>query len=191
MHPSYGHGVQRNPIRGPLAGRPGGRSCGQADCDPSALALLALQTHLTSAGRDDPTGYRKAKARSFFLRSKEQVQDLVKMLRRNAISRIPDFDSHPRPRRVCWFRIGPDCEGATAGHGLDGIQQDVEEELLHLLGVDEDLKGPGPVVPGHLDPSIGHLPRPEEDGLLDDRLDDHLLPGGGISIDHLQVLPNW
>jgi hypothetical protein len=91
---------------------------------------------------NDPVSNREAKANAPLPGGKEGVKKLIHILRRDADPRILDGKLDPLiPRRYLAAQFKP----PPFGHGLDGIQQEVESHLFHLFLVDGD-GGKGPEI---------------------------------------------
>ena len=84
---------------------------------------------------DDPVSDGEAKANASLFCGEEGIKQFIHVPRRNTDARI--LNGELNPLMIIWHRCAQ-TQLAALRHGLDGIQQEVEHHLLHLLPVDRD-----------------------------------------------------
>jgi len=114
------------------------RCCGQADDECRSLAPYVVVTqNLATVLLHDSVADAETKAGTFanFLRGEEGIEDLVGM--RDAVTVVGERNFH-RISGLGGHDL--DARGATdLAHRVVGVVQDVEEDLLELVGVTDDI----------------------------------------------------
>jgi len=104
---------------------------GEPDAEGGATADLAFKLDATAVGTDDTLNDHQAQAGALLLGGVEGLEDAVDLLLRNAAAGV----SHANPDAVGAL-AGLQGERAAFGHGLQGILDEVDEDLLDLRRVD-------------------------------------------------------
>jgi len=103
---------------------------------------------------------------------KKGVEDLREMLPRDAGPRVADVNAEVAAQLLCLVpETAFDRHGAALGHGLQGIEQDIDENLLDLTAVEGDVRGPGCELQHDPDPVLRKLGVHQGDGILDGAMD--------------------
>ena len=122
----------------------------QEDVERGALARLGIDIDETAGLLDDAVDRRQPEAGALadFLGREERLEDLVDDVDRNAGAGVADVDPHVVGRRHALvgqplgFRRryirGPHREPAAIGHGVAGVDGEIDDHLLELRDVDLD-----------------------------------------------------
>ncbi len=118
-------------------------------------------------GLDDLARRGQAKARPPLLRGKERLEDLAQHLGRHPLARVDQAQAHGAPA-VHPLARRLNRQFAAAGHGLLGVEQEVQERLFEHLLIQADRRQVGGQVA--LDVDVGRARRRAEEvvHLLDD-----------------------
>src|SRR5690242_15241735 len=102
-----------------------------------ALAGGVGELDLAAVVGDDPVGDGEAQAGAALFGGVEGGEDAVQRLERDAASCVGDLDADGVPA----VELAPGDlyrQLTPAPHGIEGVQQDVDEDLLELLPVSEE-----------------------------------------------------
>ena len=146
-----------------------GRSHGQDDGERGAAPRLALDAHLAVVALHDRVGHRQPEPGAHFALGREEgIEDALPHVLGHADARVGDRQHHvivPLGARV-------DAERSAVRHGVDGVQDQVGDDLVELGGPAHDGgQGREPEVEPERHAALGHAllpPRPRDgDGVLD------------------------
>ena len=107
--------------------------------EAGALAGRGFETDGATVVVDDLGDDREAEAYAFFFRGEEWIEDLFAGLGRDAGAGVFDDDCDSGPHVLRFGRDG-NVEPAAAFHGLIGVGDEVDEDLLAELGVNLNIR---------------------------------------------------
>src|SRR5512137_1641922 len=97
---------------------------GQPDGETRTLAWLAVHRHAPLVPLDDPVDHREPQPGALLLGGEERVEDLLHELGRDARPVVLEDDLEAV---LLWAGPGGHAQGPSLPHGLDGVDDDVDE----------------------------------------------------------------
>ena len=152
----------------------------QVDHEDGPVSRGALDAHRSSVRFHDAPADREPQPCAFArgLRRKERLEDLRLELGRDPRAAVADVERHRAPRRVVPGRERDLPGRRRLAHCLVGVRQQIDHDLVELMGVDPHGRGVVDQVQAHLHAvhaeRVGH----QLHGLLDDLVQLHLRPLG-------------
>ena len=89
---------------------------------------------------DDTLNDRQAEAGAFVFGGEKGFEDMCQVFGRDAVAGVGDYDFYPRADECSLYRQRP-----AIGHGVDGVEKKVDENLFELVGVGEGDGGDVPI----------------------------------------------
>ena len=109
------------------------------------------------------------------LRGEERLEDLREHVVRDPLARVADLDLHPLAsnelRLDTGARLRRHGDGPALRHRIGGVQDEVEDHLLELVGGRPDLGQRGIEPIDHVDAALAQALRHQALGLFDKRVD--------------------
>src|SRR5262245_28336679 len=164
---------------------------GQNYAEGGSFAWLALHFDGTAVVVDDAIGDRQTQPHAFtFFCREERLKNPVQIGRLDAAAIVGHTDHECRPVFRYRRRLGVDGELAAVGHGIDGVQQQVDHHLLELLRIGGEQRQT--FVDRHmgLDVLLVEAVGDQCDGLVDYQLDVGVYEVGALRPGELQKLLN-
>src|SRR3712207_5290603 len=152
--------------------RKGRRVHGEDDVEGRALALLARRLDPAAVVADDVLRDPQAEPRPLRPRREEGLEDAREVGLADAAPRVADLDGDGRLQGLL-VDGGAHGDAPALLHRLLRVEEEVEEDLLELVGARADLRELRVELAHDLDARLLHLLLDEDEGLLDElvRLD--------------------
>ena len=128
---NLGHGLS---LRG--NGHPHGKG--------GALFCRRFQDQSAAMAGHDLRGNAQAQSRAFFLGGEERLEDPALNILGHAGTRVANPHDHHGPAVGILLGIGSDADLASAGHGIRGVAEQIQQDLLELGRVGHDGRQGGP-----------------------------------------------
>ena len=150
----------------PTARAPGVR--GETDGELRPLAGLALHVDRPLVGLDDLAGRRQSQAAAARSRGEERLEDPASDLLGHPHARVGHVQDDPAP-----LAPGREDQLAPGGHGVLGVEHQVQQGLLEQVGVESDRRQIGGELGPHHDRLGRRMGLVEVADLLDDLVEVH------------------
>ncbi len=141
----------------------------EADVEDGPPAGDRLHPDPPTVTPDDALADGESQADPPLLRGEERDEDLLERLAADPLSRVPDGDAH-RVAGIAFDPGGPDRQRAALRHRLDGVDGNVQDDLMDLLLVHRDERQMGMEFQMDLDPGRDAVRFDDGHCFFDDRV---------------------
>src|SRR5688572_32101468 len=108
----------------------------QRDRELRAAVGIVRSRYLAAVAFDDGAADRKAHSQSFRLAGDEGIEDRLELFRGDSSAAVLNFDQHVRfINRIRAHDQSPRAVESGSAHGAEGIEHQVQEDLLKLDAV--------------------------------------------------------